>query len=186
MHMRSILLSIVLAVPAASAWAQTNPPDVTAGRTVIWHGPQGDMSLRASMLFPNADPHYLVFPFFIRSTRHVPVSSTGRVRISDTSPTLAVTGYGNETDWYLVKLDRHDGRDELRLPSRSPWQEGFFTDQPFEEKDLRGLTQSAYGDVYTLRPSEPLQPGAYLLCGKPGDDQGGWVRFCYDFEITGG
>ena len=75
----------------------------------------------------------------------------------------------------------------LRMPARLATRIAqLFSDEPFKVDDLLDVVQSAGGYVYTLRPAAALPHGSYLLCGKPAGDEGGWMRFCYDFEITGG
>jgi hypothetical protein len=101
-------------------------------------------------------------------------------------PNIAVQGFGPGTDWTLVRLQARDGVAVLHVPSRSPWGDGFFSDEPFAAEDIVAVTQSAGGDTYTLRPTAPLPAGAYILCGKTGVDQGGWARVCYDFQVGAG
>jgi hypothetical protein len=163
------------------------PTDTNAPltRTVAWRGPQGDVLLRASLLYPQADAHYALFTL-VREDRWQPVVREGRVRVGDATPNLVAQGFGPGTDWTLVKLDERDGIEVLRVPSRNPWGRVFFSDEPFSHKDIIALTQSAAGETYTLRPAAPLGPGGYILCGKPAVDQGGWIRVCYDFQVGGG
>jgi len=186
--MRSLFFAVVLSVSGAIAWGQTSMPAETGAplnRTVAWHGPQGDVLLRASFLFPRADAHYAIFPTFIRRARYQPVVSEGRISIPDAMPNIAVQGFGPGTNWSLVRLHARDGVEVLHVPSRSPWGDGFFSDEPFSADDIVPVTQSAAGDTYTLRPTAPLAAGGYILCGKPAVDQGGWGRVCYDFQVTG-
>jgi hypothetical protein len=182
--MRRIVLSIALCAPGAIIWGQqpSMPTDTNASiaRIVTYHG----SLLRASFLFPRADPHYAVFPFFVRRTRYQAVVTEGRMRIPEGLPGISIQGFGPGTDWTLVKLERRDGLDVLRLPSRSPWGDGFFSDEPFSAQDIVPVTRSGAGDVYDLRPAAALSPGGYALCGRTASDQGGWARVCYDFEIT--
>jgi len=186
--MRLFVVSMVLAASAAVCQAQpaaAGYPPLAQG--VAWRGPQGDVALRPQMFFPNQDPHYIAFFADIRRPVRAPVSAIGRPQITESVPTFFVQGFGYGTDWELVKLERHHGQDVLFQPSRNMFDEReFFSDEPFAREDLLDLVQSSGGDVYTLRPAAALPHGAYLLCGKPAGDEGGWMRFCYDFEITGG
>jgi hypothetical protein len=180
--MRTFAISVLFAACAALAAAQSDQPAPTA-QSVAWHSPQGDVLLRPQLLFPSQDPNYVAYFADVRRNVYAPVSAVGRPHITETTPSFSVQGFGYGADWELVKLERHHGRDALFLPSRDPWGRSWFSDQPFAARDLREVVQSSGGDVYTLRPAAALDAGAYLLCGKPAGDEGGWARFCFDFEI---
>src|SRR5579885_1508758 len=186
--MRCLVLSVALCAPGIIAWSQNMSTDTDApvARGVAWHGPQGDVQLRASFLFPRADAHYAIFPTFLRRDRWQPVVTEGRVSITDSMPSLAVQGFGPGTDWTLVKMRERRGMEVLHIVSHSPWGDGFFSDEPFSADDIVAVTQSSAGDTYVLRPASPLSAGGYVLCGRTAFDQGGWGRLCYDFQVTGG
>ena len=162
--------------------ANTNAP---LARTVAWHGPQGDVLLRPSLLFTQADAHYWLFTL-VREDRYQPVTREGRVPVGDAMPSLVAQGFGPGSDWVLARLDERDGVEVLRVPSRNPWSDEFFSDMPISHKDIIALTQSGAGENYTLRPAAPLPAGGYVLCAKPASDQGGWIRVCYDFQVGAG
>ncbi|HZU28546.1 MAG TPA: hypothetical protein VFA04_23680 [Bryobacteraceae bacterium] len=186
MRLRCLVLSLALCAPAAIVWGQdmatTNAP---IARTVAWHGPQGDILLRPSLLYTQADAHYSLFTL-VREDRLQPVTREGRIAIGDAMPSIAVQGFGPGSDWVLAKFEERDGIEVLRVPSRNPWGDEFFSDVPFSHRDIIALTQSGAGESYTLRPAAPLSPGGYILCAKPAVDQGGWMRVCYDFQVGGG
>lgn len=184
MQMRNIVLSLALCAPVLMIYGQERADTSTLiTRSVVYRGAQGEMVLRPSFLFPRADPH---FEFFVRKDRLQPVVNEGRVHVAEATPSLAVQGFGPGTDWVLVKLERHDGVDMLRVPSYSRWGDHFFSDAAFARDDMVPVLQSGNADVYTIRPAAPLEAGAYILCGRPSVDQGGWGRVCYDFEVGGG
>lgn len=184
--MRLYVVSFVLAASAAIAFAQPAETEAAPlpGQTVAWHSPQGDVLMRAQLFFPDQDPHYTAYFADVRKSVYTPVSAVGRPQIAESTPTFFVQGFGYGTNWELVKLRRHHDQDMVYLPSRNPWGDSFFTDQAFSQRDLRPLAQSTGGNVYTLRPAEALDAGAYLLCGQPAGDEGGWMKYCFDFQIT--
>jgi len=186
--MRLMVVSVVLAASAAVCVAQpaeTGSAAPTQG--VVWRSPQGDITLRPQMFFANQDPNYIAYFADIRRPAYAAVSPVGRPQIMEGTPTFFAQGFGYGTNWELVKLQHHHGRDVIALADRNVWNDrAFFSDEPFKADDLLDVVQSAGGYVYTLRPAAALPHGSYLLCGKPAGDEGGWMRFCYDFEITGG
>lgn len=169
-------------------WAQTTiVPGVSVPlpRAVFYRTGANSMKLNSFLLWAEFDARWTAWPFYKTGAQEVALhASPGVVQISESSPTLLVQGFDPAAGWQLVAITRGADYREVKLKRKHLFSSDFFSDSAFERADLRAVTLSPEGDrSFTIKPAAPLGPGDYALCGQV--PNGGWMRACYEFQVTG-
>jgi hypothetical protein len=139
--------------------------------------------LQSFLLWPEFIPRWETWPFYPTGAKNVAMNASPVVvQVADGSPTLLVQGFTADSGWQLVKINRASDHRELKLKRKGAFSRDFFSDSTFEKSDLRPLTLAAGGaGSFTVRPTSPLEPGNYALCGQL---ESAWMRACYEFQVT--
>ncbi len=170
----------------AIVYVQTNVVPglmISVPRGVFYRTGTTATELRSFLLWPEFAPRWETWPFYPTGAKNVSMSASPVVvQVPDTSPTLVVQGYTPDSGWQLVRIGRAADHREMRLKRKGAFSRDFFSDSTFERGDLRPLTLAVTGSgSFTVRPASPLEPGNYALCGQL---QSGWMRACYEFQVT--
>lgn len=154
-------------------------------RGVFYRSGQNATALNSFLVWGEFQPRWSAWPFYGTGPHDVALNaSPSIVQIAEASPMLYVQGFASDAQWQLVKIAaRGSDYREMHLKRKHAFNKDFFSDAVFDRDDLRPLTVAPAGDTYTLRPSAPLDAGDYAVCAQqPG---GGWMRACYEFQVTG-
>ena len=156
---------------------------VPVPRGVFYRTGTTAMELRSFLLWPEFIPRWETWPFYPTGAKNVSMNASPVVvQVNDTSPTLVVQGYTPDSGWQLIRVGRAADHREMRLKRKSAFSKDFFSDSMFERGDLRPLTFAVTtSGSFTVRPASPLEPGNYALCGQL---ESGWMRACYEFQVT--
>jgi hypothetical protein len=170
-------------------WMQTNVVPgiaVPLPRAVFYRSGANATKLNSFLLWPEFKPRWTAWPFYQTGGKEVTLhASPGVVQVSETTPTLLVQGLDPDAGWQLVKMERGTDYRVVTLKRKHAFDSDFFSDSTFEHRDLRPIAFSPEGErSFTVRPTTPLGPGDYALCGQlPGG--AGWMRACYEFQVVG-
>ncbi len=169
-------------------WAQmTIVPGVSipTPRGVFYRKGSTATELRSFELWPELGPRWSTWPFYTPEGKTVALAADAYiVQVTESTPTLYVQGLAASAGWQLVKIGRAADHREVPLKVKHAFSRDFFSDAMFQRDELRPVTLATDGaGATTVRPASPLQPGAYALCG--GAPTNGWLRTCYEFQITG-
>lgn len=172
----------------ALMWAQTAiVPGVAVHvpRAVFYRAGPNTVKLNSFLLWSEFIPRWTAWPFYKVGAKEVALNaSPSIVQVSESVPTLIVQGFDPEGGWQLVNITRSVDYRELRLKRKGAFSSDFFSDAMFQRGDLHPLTMAPEGEnSFTVKPTAPLGPGAYALCTQLPD--GGWLRACYEFQVTG-
>lgn len=109
----------------------------------------------------------------------IPLSSDdGEVEISGSKPTFYVRQSRAGQEWDIALVTSQKNRRELQMVS--PVGHGKMAAIPAKQQHLVILTP-VVGDIFTLRPTQALLRGEYVLCtGVPG---GPGLDVCYKFTV---
>ena len=109
----------------------------------------------------------------------IPISSYDReVEISGSKPTFYVRQSRAGQEWDIALVTSQKNRRELQMVS--PVGQGKMAAIPAKQQHLVTLTP-VVGDIFTLRPTQALLRGEYVLCtGVPG---GPGLDVCYKFTV---
>jgi hypothetical protein len=170
----------------AIVYVQTNVVPglmISVPRGVFYRTGTTATELRSFLLWPEFVPRWETWPFYATGAKNVSMSASPVVvQVPDTSPTLVIQGYSPDSGWQLVRVGRASDHRDMKLKRKGAFSSDFFSDSTFERGDLRPLTLAATGSgSFTVRPASPLEPGNYALCGQL---EHGWMRACYEFQVT--
>jgi hypothetical protein len=156
---------------------------ISVPRGVFYRTGTSATELRSFLLWAEFAPRWETWPFYPTGAKNVAMNASPVVvQVPDPSPTLVVQGYTPDSGWQLVRIGRAADHREMRLKRKGAFSRDFFSDSMFERGDLRPLTFAVTtSGSFTVRPASPLEPGNYALCGQL---QSGWMRACYEFQVT--
>lgn len=125
-------------------------------------------------------PFYSGINFYSRKPHEYSVglgASRANLQIGERQPAFYLRDPDSD-GWQIFSLALHRGQRFLRLVSGG----GFAGKEGIARSTARQVQIAPVaGDVFTLRPAEPLQPGEYVLCSVvPGSDN---LNVCYGFGI---
>lgn len=170
----------------AIVYIQTNVvPGLTISvpRGVFYRTGANAAELRSFLLWPEFIPRWETWPFYPTGAKKMAMNASPVVvQVADGSPTLLIQGFTADSGWQLVRINRTADHRELKLKRKGAFNGDFFSDSTFEQGETRPLTFAAGGSgSFTVRPTSPLEPGNYALCGQL---ESAWMRACYEFQVT--
>ena len=176
------LNAVLWAEPFGALWKRRQEeeravPDLPGAAGVYFKSPAGWVNVGSLMLWT---PFYSGWNWY-RGSRESSVvvgAAHSELQIREPQPTFYIRKPASADPWQVVRVTARSDQRLLRISSRGDFGQTVRT-QPNRTRDVQ-MTPIA-GDIFTLRPTAPLDAGEYVLCttvpGGPG------LNLCYGFEI---